>query len=593
MDSSEYISLAIFPFEDLSLKNDLHIFCRSFSSDLATELSRFSQFQVINGYNPPASAGVPAVNIHNQFNTDYFIQGTFRCEKEMVRINVQLYNAQTQFLVLGKRLEGKLTELFEMQEHLLTEVVGVLQQQINHDLLSKIKKKPKVAFRAYEHWLNGMDELKKGSVASDLKAREHFKKALEIQPNYSLGYSGMSLTYFNEWSCQLWERWDVAKTGAYDWAQKAIELDDQDYVAAMVLGKIFLYEGSYETAEYYLRRSLLLNPNDPDTLVFIAGYFTYLGYGKEAIALFERTLRLNPLFKHNYFNVGSFIFFELGEFEKAASYVVHADDAKYADSDAFYAAIYYYLDDHSKMKLHWDAFLGSYHKIVRHGKDYSVQEAIEWLMKVNPFKFRTNLEPFLEFISNGLFKINSKKRSGQGTEMVKENFFLKETGTWRLSFEGSIVQLPEVKGFYDLQKLLSQPRRLFHSGELMGNVLNEKGEKLMDDKAKAQYREKITGLQAEIEEAEQEGNYGKMEKLHEEYETLISHLSKALGLKGKYRETGSPVEKARSAVTWRIRNAIARIERNHNLLGAHLSNAVKTGTFCSYQPDRDMTWVTS
>ncbi len=92
-------------------------------------------------------------------------------------------------------------------------------------------------------------------MAYDLRARDHFKKALEIQPDYSLGYIGMSLTYFNEWSCQLWDRWDVCKTGAYEWAQQAIELDDQNYVAAVVPGKIFLYEGSYETAEYYIRKS--------------------------------------------------------------------------------------------------------------------------------------------------------------------------------------------------------------------------------------------------------------------------------------------------------------------------------------------------
>ena len=80
----------------------------------------------------------------------------------------------------------------------------------------------------------------------------------------------MSLTYFNEWSCQLWDRWEICKNGAYEWAQKAMELDDHNYVAAMVLGKIFMFEGSYDTAEYYFRKSLLLNANDPETIMQIA-----------------------------------------------------------------------------------------------------------------------------------------------------------------------------------------------------------------------------------------------------------------------------------------------------------------------------------
>src|SRR5690606_4298695 len=156
----------------------------------------------------------------------YFVQGTFRSEKDTVKVNVQLYDIESRRLVWGNRFEDKLTELNEIQDKLLRGVVTVLQQQIHMDLLSKIKKRPKVAFNAYENWLYGMEELKKASLAADLKAREYFEKALHLQPDYALAYTGMSLSYFNEWTCQLWERWEVCKTGAFDWAQKAIELDE-------------------------------------------------------------------------------------------------------------------------------------------------------------------------------------------------------------------------------------------------------------------------------------------------------------------------------------------------------------------------------
>ena len=38
------------------------------------------------------------------------------------------------------------------------------------------------------------------------------------------------------------------------------------------------------------------------------------------------------------------------------------------------------------------------------------------------------------------------------------------------------------------------------------------------------------------------------------------------------------------AVTWRIRSAIAKIESSHPQLGAHLSNAIKTGSFVLISP---------
>jgi len=578
------------PFENLSQKTDVNIFCRSFSSDLVTELSKFRQFQVVScpTYSAP---GIPFSKLSDQLHADYFIQGSFRYEKDPLRINVQLYDSHTQHLVWGNRLEGNLTDLNEIQENLLVELVGALQQQINHDLLSRIRKRQKVQFRAYEHWLYGMQELKKGSVESDEIAREHFQKALEIQSDYSLAYSGMSLTYFNEWSCQLWDRWDVSRSGAYEWAQKAIELDDQNYIACMVLGKIFLYEDSYTTAEYYLRRSLQLNPNDPETLNHIAAYFVFLGLHEEAATLFRRSLQLNPMHGSSYLSIGTFVFFELGDFQKAESMIVHSKASQWADAEAYNAANYYYLQEFDKMNSHWKLFLETYQRLISRGKEFTTREAIEWLMKINPHRNRSKLVDFLQFISDGSYKSDRLQKPQLSSDQI-ENLFLKGPSGWKLSFENSVVQLPEVKGFYDIQKMLSQPRQLFHCAELMGNVVNEKGEKLFDAKAKKQYEKKIAELQADIREAEQRNDFSALEKLQDEYDKLIEYLSQSLGLRGKVRESGNPIEKARSAVTWRIRSAIARIESYHPQLGAHLSNAIKTGSFCSYQPDRKITWAT-
>jgi len=44
--ANAHITVTVFPFENLSLERELGIFCRSFSVDLLTELSRFRQIQV-------------------------------------------------------------------------------------------------------------------------------------------------------------------------------------------------------------------------------------------------------------------------------------------------------------------------------------------------------------------------------------------------------------------------------------------------------------------------------------------------------------------------------------------------------------------
>jgi len=49
-------------------------------------------------------------------------------------------------------------------------------------------------------------------------------------------------------------------------------------------------------------------------------------------------------------------------------------------------------------------------------------------------------------------------------------------------------------------------------------------------------------------------------------------------------------DRARKAVTSRIRESSARITTEHPALGIHLENAIRTGVFCSYRPERSPDW---
>jgi hypothetical protein len=72
---------------------------------------------------------------------------------------------------------------------------------------------------------------------------------------------------------------------------------------------------------------------------------------------------------------------------------------------------------------------------------------------------------------------------------------------------------------------------------------------------------------------------------------LVDELSSSVGLGGRARMSGpDPVERLRKAVTARVRDAIRRIAAVHPPLGRHLTNSVRTGTYCSYQPEHPVVW---
>ncbi len=97
-------------------------------------------------------------------------------------------------------------------------------------------------------------------------------------------------------------------------------------------------------------------------------------------------------------------------------------------------------------------------------------------------------------------------------------------------------------------------------------------------------------LQEEIEEAEHDHDLARAYKSQVELDALIDHLTAALGVGNKTRSAGGTAERARSAVTHRIRAAIRQLEKLNPNLGRHLRHAINTGTYCSYRPEQPTTW---
>jgi hypothetical protein len=172
--------------------------------------------------------------------------------------------------------------------------------------------------------------------------------------------------------------------------------------------------------------------------------------------------------------------------------------------------------------------------------------------------------------------------------------FAREGAVWAVTFAGRTARLPDSKGMQDLAVLLARPGREVHCTELVGAAVEQTdtGE-VLDAQARRRYEARIVELQGELAEAEEAHDRGRAEAVGLELDLLVDQLAAATGLHGRSRRTGGTAERSRTAVTWRIRAAIRRIETLHPALGAHLRAAVRTGTWCSYQPENVVDWQVS
>ena len=576
------VSLAVLPLQNLSEDRRISSFCTGLLMDLITDLSRFKSFSIL-----------PLENQHAlPENFDYLVKGIARFRKEKLQVNLQLIQARENRLVWAEKFDGTLDNIFQIEEDIVQKIVVTLQNLVDYDLLAKIRKGPLHSLNAYENWLYGMEELKKGTEATDIKARAYFQEAITLDPGFARAYTGMSLTYFNEWSCLLWDRWEETQKGAIDWALKAVALDERDPANAFILGKCFLFYKKFDQAEYYIRKALDLNPANPKHLAGISFCLVYLGYLEEAMEIYKEAERLDPT-RNGFILTGTLVHFENGNFEKAIGMGENQyGESGWIDFPATLAAAYFHVGNMEKMWDHWYEFTREFFAKIRPEEPIDDLIALEWMIGVNPYQNKTHHQPFWDFLAEQLQIPRNHPLPLKQVQREKGNQFIQEGDIWRLTYQRKTIQLADLKGLHDLARLLTSPSQSVHCTDLMGTRILEQGTEVFDEKARKEYQQRLRNIQEDLEEAELRHDLSSIERLQLEYDNLLDHLTKSVGKGGKNRTVSASLEKTRSAVTWRIRSAIKKIAAVHPELAAHLKASVKTGLFCTYQPEIETIWET-
>jgi tetratricopeptide (TPR) repeat protein len=192
---------------------------------------------------------------------------------------------------------------------------------------------------------------------------------------------------------------------------------------------------------------------------------------------------------------------------------------------------------------------------------------------------------------------------GGTAEPSRRNSLRREGEVWTVHYADQVVRVRDAKGFHYLARLLREPGREFHVldlgyeggepgaavpapawNETQGRGFGDAGA-LLDPKAKAAYRQRMEELNEELDEAVLFSDPERAARAEEELEALKAELARAVGLGGRDRPAASSAEKARLNVTRAIRSAVQRLAGANPQLGDHLRLTVRTGTFCSYQPD--------
>ncbi len=170
--------------------------------------------------------------------------------------------------------------------------------------------------------------------------------------------------------------------------------------------------------------------------------------------------------------------------------------------------------------------------------------------------------------------------------------------TWSLTMAGQTVHVPDAKGLRDLHVLLSSPGTEIPATHLLNPAAGREvvaaaslsGDDVLDATARSAYRRRLSTLDEEIAGATSGGDDERAATLDREREALLTELRTAAGLGARPRRLGDEAERARKAVTARIRDTLRKLDDRHPALARHLRSSVTTGTTCCYTPPEPTRW---
>ena len=198
---------------------------------------------------------------------------------------------------------------------------------------------------------------------------------------------------------------------------------------------------------------------------------------------------------------------------------------------------------------------------------------------------------------------------------LEESVFMQMGDYWIISFQGQSALVKATRGLDYLAYLLRHPGQEIHVSELRSTAIHVTtlalrgssravdcnavagrprcGLPILDLQAKVEYKRRIDELRKDMEEAERFNDSYRAARSRNEIDAIAERLAAAVGLGGRGRAASSDAERARSAVTKRIKEASTRIAKVLPPLGRHLAARIRTAYFCSYNlhPDRRVAWT--
>jgi adenylate cyclase len=211
-----------------------------------------------------------------------------------VRVTAQLIRADTGHHIMAERYDRDLTDLFELQDEIVTTIAGAIEPELLKFERERIADQPQHDEDAYEFYQRGVWHHYRHNKEDNIEAQAYFRRALAIDLQYPQATAALALAVLNAAFLGWAEDLEANYVESYELAQHAVRLDARYPMARFALGTVCMYTHRSDRAMTEMRQAIELNPSFAAAHAILGHMLTYAGRPEETIPLVERGIRLSP-----------------------------------------------------------------------------------------------------------------------------------------------------------------------------------------------------------------------------------------------------------------------------------------------------------
>ncbi len=299
-ESVSRVTLAVLPFENLAADLDNEYLADGVTEEVIAALGQVDPEHL--GVIGRTSMMVykrttkSLAEIGAELSTEFLVEGSIRAEGGRLRITSKLIRARDQIQIWSASFDSESRSVLDFQRELSTAIAHQVRLRLSPERMSALERRHPRRAEAYDLYLRGRYFWNQLSPPTTRRALEFYVRAIELDPDYALAWSGLAMAYaagpINGDAAPL-DVWPHAREAAahavgaapdlaetqtslgllkfwldWDWAaaetacRRAIALDSSCGLAHRMLGVVFSALSRHEDAFRAMRRARELDPFD-------------------------------------------------------------------------------------------------------------------------------------------------------------------------------------------------------------------------------------------------------------------------------------------------------------------------------------------